>query len=126
MMSLPLSVRRSLISRIKILSDLNIADHQRPQDGQFTTTAKGREIDVRVAIAPTVWGEMSVMRLLDKSMAILDLSDLGMLDEGLERYRKMLKVPYGMILVSGPTGAGKTTTLYSSVNSLDKMGHNII
>ena len=126
MMSLPLNVRRSLISRIKILSDLNIADHQRPQDGQFTTTAKGREIDVRVAIAPTVWGEMSVMRLLDKSMAILDLSDLGMLDEGLERYRKMLKVPYGMILVSGPTGAGKTTTLYSSVNSLDKMGHNII
>jgi general secretion pathway protein E len=69
---------------------------------------------------------MSVMRLLDKSMAILDLSDLGMLDEGLEKYRRMLKVPYGMILISGPTGAGKTTTLYASVNSLDKMGHNII
>ncbi len=126
MMSLPLSVRRSLISRIKILSDLNIADHQRPQDGQFSTQAKGREIDVRVATAPTVWGEMAVLRLLDKSMAIMDLSELGMLDEGLENYKKMLKVPYGMILVSGPTGAGKTTTLYASVNSLDKMGHNII
>jgi len=126
MMSLPLNVRRSLISRIKILSDLNIADHQRPQDGQFTTSAKGREIDVRVATAPTVWGEMAVLRLLDKSMAIMDLSELGMLDEGLEKYKRMLKVPYGMILISGPTGAGKTTTLYASVNSLDKMGHNII
>jgi general secretion pathway protein E len=126
MMSLPLSVRRSLISRIKILADLNIADHQRPQDGQFTTTAKGREIDVRVAIAPIVWGEMAVLRLLDKSMAVIELSALGMLDSGLAKYKEMLKVPHGMILISGPTGAGKTTTLYASVNSLDKMGRNII
>jgi general secretion pathway protein E len=126
MMSLPLSVRRSLISRIKILSDLNIADHQRPQDGQFTATAKGREIDIRVAVAPTVWGEMSVLRILDKSMAVIDLSELGMMDSGLAKYKEMLKVPHGMILISGPTGAGKTTTLYGSVNSLDKMGRNII
>lgn len=126
MMSLPLSVRRSLISRIKILSDLNIADHQRPQDGQFTTSAKGREIDVRVAIAPTVWGEMAVLRLLDKSMAVIELSSLGMIDIGLKKFQEMLKVPHGMILVSGPTGAGKTTTLYASVNSLDKNGRNII
>jgi len=126
MMSLPLNVRRSLISRIKILSDLNIADHQRPQDGQFTTTAKGREIDVRVAIAPTVWGEMGVLRLLDKSMAVIELQELGMMDQGLAKYKDMLKVPHGMILISGPTGAGKTTTLYASVNSLDKMGRNII
>ncbi len=126
MMSLPLSVRRSLISRIKILSDLNIADHQRPQDGQFTTSAKGREIDIRVAIAPTVWGEMAVLRLLDKSMAVIELSSLGMIDVGLKKFQEMLKVPHGMILVSGPTGAGKTTTLYASVNSLDKNGRNII
>jgi len=126
MMSLPLSVRRSLISRIKILSDLNIADHQRPQDGQFTTTAKGREIDIRVAIAPTVWGEMAVLRLLDKSMAVIELSSLGMIDIGLKKFQEMLKVPHGMILVSGPTGAGKTTTLYAAVNSLDKNGRNII
>ncbi len=126
MMSLPLNVRRSLISRIKILSDLNIADHQRPQDGQFTTVAKGREIDVRVAMAPSVWGEMSVLRLLDKSMAVLQLSELGLLDDSLARYQDLLKVPYGMILISGPTGAGKTTTLYASVNSLDKMGRNIV
>ena len=126
MMSLPLNVRRSLVSRIKILSDLNIADHQRPQDGQFTINAKGREIDIRVAIAPTVWGEMAVLRLLDKSMAVIELSELGMLDQGLTKYKEMLKVPHGMILISGPTGAGKTTTLYGSVNSLDKMGRNII
>ncbi len=126
MMSLPLNVRRSLISRIKILSDLNIADHQRPQDGQFTTVAKGRDIDVRVAMAPSVWGEMCVLRLLDKSMAILQLSELGLLDDSLVRYQDLLKVPYGMILISGPTGAGKTTTLYASVNSLDKMGRNIV
>jgi general secretion pathway protein E len=126
MMSLPLSVRRSLISRIKILSDLNIADHQRPQDGQFTTTAKGRDIDIRVAVAPTVWGEMAVLRLLDKSMAVIELSELGMIDIGLKKFQEMLKVPHGMILVSGPTGAGKTTTLYASVNSLDKNGRNII
>ncbi|MCJ7743660.1 MAG: GspE/PulE family protein, partial [Dehalococcoidales bacterium] len=126
MMSLPLNVRRSLISRIKILADLNIADHQRPQDGQFTTVAKGREIDVRVAMAPSVWGEMSVLRLLDKSMAVLELSELGLLDDGLARYQDLLKVPYGMILISGPTGAGKTTTLYASVNSLDKLGRNIV
>lgn len=126
MMSLPLNVRRSLISRIKILSDLNIADHQRPQDGQFTTVAKGREIDVRVAMAPSVWGEMCVLRLLDKSMAVLELPELGLLDDGLARYQALLKVPYGMILISGPTGAGKTTTLYASVNSLDKLGRNIV
>jgi general secretion pathway protein E len=126
MMSLPLNIRRSVISRIKILSDLNIADHQHPQDGQFSTVAKGREIDVRVATAPSVWGEMSVLRLLDKSMALLELSSLGMLDDSLARYHEMLKVPHGMILVSGPTGAGKTTTLYASLNSLDKIGRNVI
>jgi general secretion pathway protein E len=126
MMSLPLNVRRSLISRIKILADLNIADHQRPQDGQFTTVAKGREIDVRVAMAPSVWGEMCVLRLLDKSMAVLQLSELGLLEDSLAKYQDLLKVPYGMILVSGPTGAGKTTTLYASVNSVDKMGRNIV
>ncbi len=126
MMSLPLNIHRSLISRIKILSDLNIADHQRPQDGQFSTEAKGREIDVRVAIAPSVWGEMAVLRLLDKSLAILGLAELGLRNDGLAKYEDMLKVAYGMILISGPTGAGKTTTLYASLNALDKMGRNII
>ncbi len=125
-MSLPISVHRALISRIKILAELNIADHFRPQDGQFSTKAKGRQIDVRVATAPTVSGERSTLRLLDKSLATLGLSELGLLPDSLAKYEDMLKVPYGMILVSGPTGAGKTTTLYAAINSLDTQGRNII
>jgi len=125
-MSLPLSVHRALVSRIKILGEMNIADHFRPQDGQFSTVAKGREIDVRVATAPTVSGETATLRLLDKSLATLGLAELGLLPDSLAKYEKMLKVPYGMILISGPTGAGKTTTLYASINSLDTHGRNII
>ncbi|MCJ7768997.1 MAG: Flp pilus assembly complex ATPase component TadA, partial [Dehalococcoidales bacterium] len=114
MMSLPMDIHAALISRVKILSNMNIADHHRAQDGQFSTKAKGREIDIRVATSPTVHGEMGVLRLLDKSTATLGMEELGMLPDCAERYNKMLKVPYGMILVSGPTGAGKTTTLYAS------------
>ncbi len=126
MMSLPLDIHSALISRVKILSNLNIADHHRAQDGQFSTEAKGREIDVRVATSPTVHGEMTVLRLLDKSTATLGLSELGMLPGSKEKFEKILKVPYGMVLVSGPTGAGKTTTLYAAVNSLDTRGRNIV
>ena len=126
MMSLPLSVHPALISRVKILADMNIADHHHAQDGQFSANSSGREIDIRVATSPTVGGEMSVLRLLDKSLAALEMSDLGMLPETMEKYETMLKIPYGMILISGPTGAGKTTTLYASINSLDTMGRNII
>jgi len=126
MMSLPLNIHLALVSRIKILSDLNIADRHRPQDGQFTAQAKGREIDIRVATAPTVHGEMAELRLLDKSVATLGLSELGMLSDSLEKYENMLKVPYGMIITSGPTGAGKTTTMYASINSLDCLERNVI
>jgi general secretion pathway protein E len=125
-MALPLNIHRALISRIKILGEMNIADHFRPQDGQFSTEAKGRHIDVRVATAPTVCGETATLRLLDKSMATLGLAELGMLPDSLAKYESMLKVPYGMILISGPTGAGKTTTLYASINSFDTQGRNII
>jgi general secretion pathway protein E len=105
---------------------MNIADHHKPQDGQFSVKAKGRSIDIRVGIIATVYGEMAVMRLLDKSRATLELSDLGFLPESLEKVENMLKIPYGIILVSGPTGAGKTTTLYASLNSLDQVERNII
>lgn len=125
-MSLPISTHRAIISRVKILGEMNIADHHRAQDGQFTMELGGRDIDIRVATSPTVNGEMSVMRLLDKSRAAMELSELGMLSESQEKYEKLLKIPYGMILISGPTGAGKTTTLYASINSLDTMGRNII
>ncbi len=126
MMSLPLNIHLALVSRIKILSNLNIADRHRPQDGQFSTEAKGRQIDIRVATAPTVNGEMAELRLLDKAMATLGLSELGMLPDSLAKYEGMLKTPYGMILTSGPTGAGKTTTMYASLNSLDCLERNII
>ena len=125
-MSLPVNIHRALISRVKILSQLNIADHFRPQDGQFSTESKGRQIDVRVATAPTVVGERATLRLLDKSLAVLGLSELGMLPDTLAKFEGMLKVPFGMILISGPTGAGKTTTLYASINSLDTHGRNIV
>ncbi len=118
-MSLPLKIHLPLTSRIKIMADMNIADHLRPQ-------AKGRFIDVRVATSPTVHGEMTVLRLLNKSVAIMDLHQLGFSTEALAKYENMLKVPFGMILLSGPTGAGKTTTLYASVNKLDKISRNII
>ena len=126
MMSLPLNVHPALISRIKILADMNIADHFHAQDGQFSTNTKGRDIDIRVSTAPTVNGEMSVMRLLDKTTATLGLSELGFLPDSQTKYESMLRIPYGMILISGPTGAGKTTTLYASINSLDTMGRNIV
>jgi general secretion pathway protein E len=126
MFSLPLSSLAQLISRIKIMANMNIAEHHRPQDGQFSVNTNGRLIDIRVAIIATVYGEMAVLRLLDKSRATLNLSELGFLPESLNKYESMLKVPYGVILVSGPTGAGKTTTLYASLNSLDQSERNII
>ncbi len=126
MFSLPLMTATPLISRTKILANMNIADHHRPQDGQFSVHTKGRLIDIRVGTIPTVYGEMAVLRLLDKSRATLALSELGFLPESLAKYEKMLKAPYGMILASGPTGAGKTTTLYASVNCLDLTRQNII
>lgn len=105
---------------------MNIADHLRPQDGQFSTETKGRLVDIRVATSPTVRGETTVLRLLDKSLGIIDLTNLGFSAETLTRYEDMLNVPFGMISISGPTGSGKTTTLYASVNKLDKASRNII
>lgn len=126
MFTLPLATLIPLISRIKIMANMNIADHHRPQDGQFSVKTKGRFIDVRVAIIATVYGEMAVLRLLDKARASYSLAEIGFLPESLAIYEKMLKAPYGVILVSGPTGAGKTTTLYASLNSLDQTESNII
>jgi len=127
MLSLPLSTATHLISRIKILANMNIADHHRPQDGHFAVRARGgQSMDIRVGTVATVYGEMAALRLLDKSKGILNLSDLGFMPQNLAKYKEMLKIPYGMLLASGPTGAGKTTTLYASVNSLDCTERNII
>ncbi|MFC1939835.1 GspE/PulE family protein [Chloroflexota bacterium] len=127
-LSLPLHAAEILVSRIKILANLNIADHIHPQDGQFAIERKGSKgrIDIRVGIIPSAYGEMAALRLLDASKVLLDLPQLGFLPESLAQYREMLHCPHGMILVSGPTGAGKTTTLYASLNSLDYCQRNII
>ncbi|MBI2329066.1 MAG: type II/IV secretion system protein [Chloroflexi bacterium] len=126
-LSLPVATSIPIISRLKILAKMNIADRQRPQDGQLSVKPKDRqEIDIRVATIPIVNGEMAALRILDKSKALMTLPQLGFLPESLTKYQEMLKVPYGMILVTGPTGAGKTTTLYASLNTLDRKGRNII
>ena len=125
-MSLPLKIHLPVTSRVKILADMNIADHLRPQDGQFSAETKGREVDIRVATVPTVHGEATVMRLLDKSLGLVDLPELGFSKEALSQYENMLKVAFGMILISGPTGSGKTTTLYASINQMDKTSQKII
>jgi general secretion pathway protein E len=125
-MSLPLNVHAPLISRIKIMAGMNIAERRRSQDGQITFRVQDKEVDIRVATSNTVYGEMAVLRVLDKSFALLTLPELGFLPESLETYQQMLKTPFGIILIGGPTGSGKTTTQYASVNQLDSVGRNII
>ncbi len=125
-MSLPLSVHPPLLSRVKIMSGLNIAERRRPQDGQITFDMGDREVDIRVATSNTVHGEMVVLRLLDKTFAFLPLAEIGFLPDTLERYFQMVKTPFGMVLISGPTGSGKTTTQYATVNQLDSTGRNIL
>ena len=125
-LSLPLSVHPPLISRLKIMAGMNIAERRRPQDGQISIRVGDKEIDIRVATSNTIHGEMMALRILDKTFAFLTLPEIGFLPETLEKYQQMLKTPFGMVLISGPTGSGKTTTLYASVNQLDSVGRNII
>ncbi|MFP3895217.1 MAG: ATPase, T2SS/T4P/T4SS family [Anaerolineales bacterium] len=125
-MSLPLRIHAAMLSRIKILSDLNIAERRRPQDGQFSIEVEGKQVDVRVATINTVHGEMAVLRVLDKSVSVLSLEELGFLSDGEERYRRIITAPWGIVLLAGPTGSGKTSTLYASINQLDKDENKII
>ncbi|MDO8716122.1 MAG: GspE/PulE family protein [Dehalococcoidales bacterium] len=125
-MTLPLSVHPPLLSRLKIMASLNIAERRRPQDGQISFDMGDRQVDLRVATANTVYGEMVVLRILDKTFALLSLAQIGFLPDSLEKYMRMVKSPFGMILISGPTGAGKTTTQYATVNTLDNIGRNVM
>ncbi len=124
--SLPADIHAALMSRLKIMGGMNIAERRRPQDGRFSVRVDDIDTDVRVAVANTVEGEMAVLRLLSKSPALLELTGLGFLPDVLERYQKLLKLPWGMILFGGPTGSGKTTTLYASINQLDRSQRNIM
>jgi type IV pilus assembly protein PilB len=122
----PKSIQSGVISRLKIMSDINIAERRIPQDGRLSVNAFGKKVDLRVATLPTVWGEKVVMRILDNTTAMLDLKDLGFSAGNLENYQESFTKPYGMILVTGPTGSGKSTTLYSTLNKINRPEVNII
>ena len=125
-MTLPMDIHPTLISRIKILSGLNIAERRKPQDGQLSFEAEGKKTDVRTAVCNTIYGEMAVLRLLDSgALSSLGLDQLGMI-EGLEKYQEILKLPDGMVIISGPTGSGKSTTLAASVMTIDRTVQNVI
>lgn len=125
-MQLPKSIEPALVSRIKILSNLKIDEHRVPQDGQFAVKVSGKEVDLRIAISPVVWGEQVVIRLLDKSGNTFDLEDMGYAGRALRAIRKGLKKPNGMLLTSGPTGSGKTTSLYALIKEIKNETINIV
>jgi len=122
----PKHLQSAIISRLKIMANLDIAERRAPQDGRFRINMEGREIDVRVSCVPMIYGENIVMRLLDVSGALMPLSQIGFSKEVLEKYQKLIFRPHGIILVTGPTGSGKTTTLYASLDKINTVEKNII
>ncbi len=126
MFSLPVKAHIPLVSRIKILAEMNIAEQRRPQDGQMSFSVGEKRIDIRVASLPTAYGERLSLRILDKSLVLFNLSELGLLPESLKKFESMTRSPYGLVLVGGPTGSGKTTTLYALINSLNRIERNIM
>jgi type IV pilus assembly protein PilB len=122
----PKNIQSGVISRLKIMADINIAERRIPQDGRLSVNVLGKKIDLRVATLPTVWGEKVVMRILDNSTAMMNLSDLGFSSDNYNRYADSFTKPYGMILVTGPTGSGKSTTLYATLNIVSRPEINVI
>ena len=125
-MSVPRRMQNGVISRLKVMAELDIAERRVPQDGRIGLVVGGKPIDMRVATLPTVYGEKIVMRLLDKSNVMLDLTDLGFSAKALKRYKRSFTRPYGAILVTGPTGSGKSTTLYATLNIINSPEKNVI
>ena len=125
-MRLPKRVVGSVISRIKVMASMDIGERRLPQDGRCTMLVEGRDVDLRVATMPTVHGEKATIRILDKSAALLRIDSLGMDEKDLERFRAMTHQPYGMVLVTGPTGSGKTTTLYAALVDITDAEKHII
>ncbi len=122
----PKSIQNGVISRLKVMAEIDIAERRLPQDGRISLTVGGKPIDLRVATLPTVYGEKVVMRILDKGQAVLSLDELGFLPEVMVRYQESYTKPYGTILVTGPTGSGKSTTLYATLNILNDVSRNVI
>ena len=125
-LSLPISMATALVSRIKVMADMNIVERRRPQDGQIELTVEGHDLDVRVSTTATVFGEKCVMRLLDRTRALLTLAQLGMSDDTYKEYERLIRSPYGMVICAGPTGSGKTTTLYATLAEIDREEINIM
>ena len=126
MQNAPKSIQKGVISRLKIMSDIDIAERRKPQDGRMSVRHGGRKIDLRVATLPTVWGETIVMRILDNPNSSLDVRDLALLDRNFKAYKTSYSKPYGLILVTGPTGSGKSTTLYTTLSAVAKPEINVI
>jgi type IV pilus assembly protein PilB len=126
MMHSPKAIHTGVVSRLKIMAEMNIAERRIPQDGRLSVNAQGKKVDLRIATLPTVWGEKVVMRILDNSTAQLDLAKLGFSQGNYDRFAESFHKPYGMILVTGPTGSGKSTTLYSTLNVIARPEVNII
>ncbi|WP_167050543.1 ATPase, T2SS/T4P/T4SS family [Salinibacterium sp. ZJ77] len=122
----PKNIQNGVISRLKIMSDIDIAERRKPQDGRLSVSHSGKKIDLRVATLPTVYGEKIVMRILDNSSTKLGLQQMMMLDRNAKAFKESYSKPYGMILVTGPTGSGKSTTLYTTLNEVAKPEINVI
>jgi type IV pilus assembly protein PilB len=122
----PKSIQSGVISRVKIMSDIDIAERRKPQDGRMSVQHGGRKIDLRVATLPTVWGEKIVLRILDNPNSSLDVRDLAFLDRNFDAYQSSYTKPYGMILITGPTGSGKSTTLYTTLGAVARPEINVI
>lgn len=122
----PVRMHASLISRIKVMANMDIADRRLPQDGRMSIKIEGKSIDIRVASLPTSFGERLTLRLLDSTARMIGLEEMGIMPEMLQHYKEIIKMPYGFILVTGPTGSGKSTTLYASLSAVDKVTKNVI
>src|SRR5205823_5090203 len=125
-MRVPRALHLGITSRIKVMADLNIAERRVPQDGRMTVTVDGNPIDLRVATVPSVWGEEVILRILDRSSSLLTLVELGFLPDTLAKYERSFRKPHGAILVVGPTGSGKSTTLYSTLSVVNEISRKII
>ena len=126
LLNLPRRIQSSLVSRIKIMGKLNIAEKRLPQDGRIAVKIGDKSVDIRVSVIPTAFGERVVLRLLDKSQELLTLADLGLDEAKIAQFNRLIKSPYGIVLVTGPTGSGKTTSLYAALSKINSPSINII